>query len=195
MQAVCVYLGASEGDKAFAEAVKTFGLILVKDNVRLVYGGGDSGYMALLAKTVRDNGGKVTGITPSFLIEREGVLSGINSVVVQTMHERKMLMFEQADAFVAMPGGWGTLEELVEQLTWAQIGRHQKPVLIANLMGYYNLLFEFFDRMREHKLLHNGTEPLVANRVEDILPILYGEMEGRESVVRENGSAAIRNKF
>lgn len=196
IQAICAYLGAANGDKAFNEAVKAFGLILVKNAIRLVYGGGNTGYMELLARTVRDHGGQVTGITTKLLIRKEGHLEGIKLVIARTMHERKMLMFEQADAFVALPGGWGTLEELIEQLTWLQIGEHNKPVLIANLLGYWNLLFALFDHMRGHQLLHNGVEALVAYRVEDILPILRGELEGRESVVHKNGkSALVRENF
>jgi uncharacterized protein (TIGR00730 family) len=176
IRTVCVYCGSSPGtDPAFAKAARRFGQILGENGVGLVYGGGSVGLMGELATSVLDHGGRVTGIIPEFLVARERVLrSSQETVVTRDMHERKRLMFERADAFVALPGGIGTLEELVEQLTWAQLGRHRKPILIANIAGFWDPLCALIDHMRELDFIHNeaAINLLVAERVEDILPAL-----------------------
>src|SRR5207248_11381105 len=113
--------------------------------IGLVYGGGATGLMGILASTVLTNGGRVTGIIPDFLVGREGLLPDVQEcIVVADMHERKRLMFERADAFVALPGGVGPLEELTEQLTWVQLDRHTKPVVIANIAGFWQPLLLLF---------------------------------------------------
>lgn len=134
---ICVYCGSGPGnDPAFVEAAAALGKLMAKAGIGLVYGGGGDGMMGAIAHAVLDNGGDVTGIIPEFLTRREHALRGAQKLIVtKDMHERKRNMFELADAFVAMPGGVGTLEELVEQLTWAQLGRHRKPILIANIKG------------------------------------------------------------
>ena len=149
INAVCVYCGSSTGsDPAFAQAAKALGKALAQNGVRLVYGGGSVGMMGTLARAVLENGGQVTGIIPEFLTgkERPKPLTD-DMIVTRDMHERKRKMFEHADAFVALPGGIGTLEELVEQLTWAQIGQHKKPVLLANINGFWE---PFRDAGRSH---------------------------------------------
>jgi uncharacterized protein (TIGR00730 family) len=121
------------------------------------------------------SGGQVTGIIPEFLKARELMFRRAQEVIVtRDMHERKRLMFERADAFVALPGGVGTLEELVEQLTWAQLGHHKKPILIANIDGFWDPLCALFDHMREMQFIRAGltVAPLIVDRVEDILPAL-----------------------
>jgi uncharacterized protein (TIGR00730 family) len=131
--------------------------------------------MGELAKSVLDHGGTVTGVIPEFLTGREQVLQRAQEVVVtRDMHERKRIMFERSDAFVALPGGIGTLEELVEQLTWAQLGRHKKPILIANIDHFWDPLRALFDHMEALEFIRAGlsVERLVADRVEDILPKL-----------------------
>ena len=135
INAVCVYCGSSPGtEPAFIEAAQKFGKILAENGVRLIYGGGSVGLMGALAEAVLEHGGEVTGIIPEFLTTRERPRRLAQELIVtRDMHERKRTMFERADAFVALPGGIGTLEELVEQLTWAQLGRHKKPILIANI--------------------------------------------------------------
>src|SRR6185437_15943671 len=147
---VCVYCGSGPGtDPKFVEAANQFGKLLAENRVRLVYGGGSLGLMGALAKSVLDHGGLATGIIPEFLQSREVALTRVQEMIVTPdMHERKRLMFERSDAFVALPGGIGTLEELVEQLTWQQLGRHSKPILLANIGGFWEPLLDLLDHMR-----------------------------------------------
>ena len=177
INALCVYCGSSPGtDPAFVETAHTFGKILAENDIRLVYGGGSTGLMGALAHAVLAHGGEVTGIIPEFLVRRERPrTNGADQIVVADMHERKRQMFERADGFVALPGGIGTLEELVEQLTWAQLGRHKKPILIANIKGYWDPLLTLVDHMRTVEFLPSSqrVDFLVAERVADILPKLF----------------------
>jgi uncharacterized protein (TIGR00730 family) len=176
INALCVYCGSSPGtDPAFAETARAFGKILAENGIRLVYGGGSTGLMGALADAVLKNGGDVTGIIPEFLTNREKPRRLAQELIVtRDMHERKRKMFERADGFVALPGGIGTLEELVEQLTWAQLGRHKKPILLANIKGYWDPLLTLIDHMRAQEFLPAAprVDCLVADRVEDILPKL-----------------------
>lgn len=176
INAICVYCGSSPGtEPAFIEAAKNFGRILAESGVRLVYGGGSVGLMGALAESVLDHGGHVTGIIPEFLTKRERPRRLSQELIVtRDMHERKRTMFERADAFVALPGGIGTLEELVEQLTWVQLGRHKKPILIANIAGYWGPLLALIEHMRAVKFVPPAlrVDFLVAKRVEEILPLL-----------------------
>jgi uncharacterized protein (TIGR00730 family) len=176
INAVCVYCGSSPGaDPAFAEAARALGKALAQNGVRLVYGGGSVGMMGTLARSALDHGGKVTGIIPEFLTgkERPKPLTD-DMIVTRDMHERKRKMFERADAFVALPGGVGTLEELVEQLTWAQIGHHKKPVLLANINGFWEPFRVLIDHMDRLGFIYSGLNSnlLMADKVEDILPKL-----------------------
>src|SRR5271165_5169389 len=176
INAVCVYCGSSPGaDPAFAEAAKALGKALAQNGVRLVYGGGSVGMMGTLARSALDNGGQVTGIIPEFMTgkERPKPLTD-DMIVTRDMHERKRKMFEHADAFVALPGGVGTLEELVEQLTWAQLGRHKKPILILNMERFWDPLCALLDHMRRLQFIRAGlsVDLLVAERVDEILPKL-----------------------
>jgi len=180
--AVCVYCGSSPGtEPAFAEAAAKFGKILAENGVRLVYGGGSIGLMGAIAEAVLAHGGKATGIIPEFLTTRERPRRLSQELIVtRDMHERKRAMFDRADAFVALPGGIGTLEELVEQLTWAQLGRHRKPILVANIEGYWDPLLALVAHMREQAFLPSSltVDFQVAERVEDILPILRQAARG-----------------
>jgi uncharacterized protein (TIGR00730 family) len=181
INAVCVYCGSSKGiDPAFAGAARDFGQILAESGVRLVYGGASIGLMGVLADAVLAHGGQVTGVIPEFLIQRERPARRHEMIVTGDMHERKREMFERADGFVALPGGIGTLEELVEQLTWAQLGRHQKPVLIANINGYWDPLLTLIAHMREQEFLPPSLrlEFLIAERTEEILPQLREAARG-----------------
>jgi uncharacterized protein (TIGR00730 family) len=177
IRAVCVYCGASVGaDPTFAEAAQALGKMLAQNRIRLIYGGGSIGMMGALAGSVLAHGGNVTGIIPEFLVDKEHMLAGAQEVIVtRDMHERKRVMFERADAFVALPGGIGTLEELVEQLTWAQLGRHRKPILLANIAGFWEPLCELLDHMNALGFLHSTSRLnyLIADTVEDILPALH----------------------
>jgi uncharacterized protein (TIGR00730 family) len=176
IRTICVYCGSGPGsDPAFVKAARDFGRILAEDGVRLVYGGGSLGLMGALANAVLDHGGQVTGIIPEFLTERERKLTRAQEIIVtRDMHERKRLMFDRADAFVALPGGIGTLEETIEQMTWAQLGRHRKPILLANIKEFWDPLCALLDHMKELAFIRPGlaVEPLVVARVEGILPAL-----------------------
>jgi hypothetical protein len=176
IKTVCVYCGSGPGtNPLFVEAAIGFGKVLAENGVRLVYGGGSLGLMGAVAKSVLDHGGTVTGIIPDFLKARENALTRVQEMIVTPdMHERKRLMFERSDAFVALPGGIGTLEELVEQLTWAQLGRHSKPVLLANIDNFWEPLLALLAHMRATEFIRPTltVDILKAERVEDILPRL-----------------------
>jgi len=182
IRTVCVYCGSGPGtNPRFVEGAKAFGKILAENGIRLVYGGGSIGLMGAIASSVLDHGGTVTGIIPDFLTIRENALKRVQELIVTPdMHERKRLMFEHSDAFVALPGGIGTLEELVEQLTWQQLGRHSKPVLLANIEGFWEPLLVLLAHMRATQFIRAtlAVDILKAERVEDILPRLK-EAAGR----------------
>ena len=176
IKSICVYCGSGPGTSpAFVAAARRFGQILAENHVSLVYGGGSAGLMGACANAVLDGGGHVTGILPDFLVDREHMLMRAQErIITRDMHERKRQMFERADAFVAFPGGVGTLEELVEQLTWAQLGRHKKPIMIANIEGFWEPLCALLDHMEQLQFIRDGLNVnlLVADRVDDILPKL-----------------------
>jgi len=196
IRAVCVYCGSSAGaDPAFAAAARALGKIFADNGVRLVYGGGSVGMMGALAGSVLAHGGNVTGIIPEFLVNKEHLLPGAQEIVVtRDMHERKRVMFEKADGFVALPGGIGTLEELVEQLTWAQLGRHRKPILLANIAGFWDPLCELIDHMNALGFLHatSRLNHLIVHKVEDILPALR---EAARDVEPATGDAAVLGRM
>jgi hypothetical protein len=173
---ICVYCGSGPGtDPAFVESARAFGAVLAKNGIGLVFGGGSVGMMGTVSKSVLDHGGEVTGIIPEFLVVREHAMRGAdNLIVTRDMHERKRKMFELADAFVAMPGGVGTLEEIVEQITWVQLGRHRKPILLANIKGFWDPLCALIDHMKGLEFIRGDLnfDLLVADRVADILPML-----------------------
>ncbi len=187
---VCVYCGSASGDDpVFAETAKALGLALVAADLGLVYGGGNNGLMGVVARTVLEAGGRVTGIIPDFLEKRELMLREAQDlIIVPDMHTRKRLMFERADAFVALPGGVGTLEELVEQLTWVQLGRHRKPVLMADVDGFWRPLLSLLAHMRENGFIRQDTEVryLVSEKIEDIIPMLK---KATEIAAREGAEA------
>lgn len=191
IRSICVYCGSGPGgDPAFIEAARAFGALLGKNRIRLVYGGGSLGLMGALANAVLDNGGQVTGIIPEFLTTKERKLNRpIEIIVTHDMHERKRIMFERADAFVGLPGGIGTLEELVEQMTWAQLGRHKKPILIANIAGFWDPLCVLIDHMKNLHFIRAGfwVDPLVTEEIDDILPKLR---EAAQKVLEEEKEGA-----
>jgi uncharacterized protein (TIGR00730 family) len=196
IRTVCVYCGSGPGTNPhFVEAAIAFGRTLAEEGIRLVYGGGSVGLMGAVAKSVLDHGGAVTGIIPEFLTARENALKRVQELIVTPdMHERKRLMFEHSDAFVALPGGVGTLEELVEQLTWKQLGRHAKPVLLANIDDFWEPLLALLAHMRETAFIRPTltVDILQAERVEDILPRLRAAAasapEGAEELAPELAS-------
>ncbi len=174
---ICVYCGSSNGtNPLMLKAAEDLGHAMGDAGIGLVYGGGNNGLMGATARAVLDRGGRVTGIIPTFLRDRERMLDGAQDmVVVPDMHTRKRIMFERADAFVALPGGVGTLEELVEQMTWVQLDRHTKPVLIADIGGFWRPLLGLLAHMREQGFIRAGLEVryLVAQSVDEILPMLH----------------------
>jgi uncharacterized protein (TIGR00730 family) len=176
IRTVCVYCGSGPGtNHRFIESATALGKALAENGIRLVYGGGSLGMMGAVAASALDHGGSVTGIIPDFLTARENALTRVQEMIVTPdMHERKRLMFERSDAFVALPGGIGTLEELVEQLTWQQLGRHTKPVLLANIDGFWEPLLALLAHMRATQFIRASLsiDILKAERVEDILPQL-----------------------
>jgi uncharacterized protein (TIGR00730 family) len=187
LKSICVYCGANTGARPqYAAAAEALGRDMAAGNVRLVYGGGSIGLMGILARTVMEHGGNVTGIIPQFLRDREVMLREVDDLIVTAdMHERKRIMFERSDAFVALPGGIGTLEEVVEMMTWAQLDQHAKPVMIVNVDGFWDPLIEQFGRMTEDGFLHkaflgNHVDLPVrfVNSVGDVIPTL------REAIAR-----------
>jgi uncharacterized protein (TIGR00730 family) len=192
---VCVYCGSGPGsDPAFLDAARRFGKILAEHHVGLVYGGGSRGLMGAIATSVLDHGGRVTGIIPEFLTGREQVLSRAQEVIVTAdMHERKRLMFERADAFVALPGGIGTLEELVEQITWGQLGRHRKPILIASIARFWDPLLALINHMKALAFIRAdlAIDLLVVDRVEDILPRLIAAARAVSEAEQKQADATI----
>lgn len=176
IRTICVYCGSGAGsDPAFTEAAVELGRSMAAEGIGLVYGGGNIGLMGTVARTVLEAGGHVTGIIPDFLKSRERMLEEIQeTIVVEDMHTRKRLMFERADAFVALPGGVGTLEELVEQMTWAQLGRHRKPILMLSTKGFWKPLLTLLAHMRQSGFIRPGLELsyLVAERADEVIPML-----------------------
>lgn len=173
---ICLYCGSSTGDDPrYAHAAEAFGKALARADIGLVFGGGSCGLMGIAARAALAVGGRVTGIIPNFLDEREVALTGLSElIVVPDMHTRKQLMFDRADAFVALPGGIGTLEELAEQLTWIQLGRHAKPLVIADIAGFWRPLLALFAHMHNADFIRPGYEVryMVAERIDDVLPMV-----------------------
>lgn len=153
---ICVYCGSSFGaDPAYQQAARMLGELLAQRGLTLVYGGGKVGLMGEIARTVTAAGGEVIGVIPRHLADKEVAFNGISDLrLVENMHERKALMAELADAFIALPGGLGTLEEVAEILTWSQLALHEKPCGLLNVGGYFDALLAFLDRMVEAHFLH-----------------------------------------
>jgi uncharacterized protein (TIGR00730 family) len=176
ISAVCVYCGSSRGsDIHFAEAAADLGRRLAASRLRLIYGGGAVGLMGVIADAAIEAGGEVVGVIPRGLFSREVAHRGLTQLhEVASMHERKQLMFELADAFVALPGGFGTLEELAEVTTWAQLGMHSKPIVIVDLDGFWSPLLQQLDRMTNAGLLKAKNRALIvaASTVADVLPAI-----------------------
>jgi uncharacterized protein (TIGR00730 family) len=179
IRSICVYCGSQPGrDPAFIAAGRALGKSIAAHGIRLVYGGGTKGIMGAVAAGVLSNGGEVTGIIPEFLVDMEATrhsLGQLNELIVtKDMHERKHKMFERSDAFVTLPGGIGTLEEIVEIMTWGQLGRHHKPILFANINGFWDPMLALLDHMRAEGFVHTGhlVQPLVVDAAEKIVPAL-----------------------
>jgi uncharacterized protein (TIGR00730 family) len=171
---ICVYCGSGPGaNPAYAQAARTLGRALAANGIGLVYGGGSLGLMGEVARATLDAGGRVTGIIPEFLSEKERMLTDADELIVtKDMHERKQLMFLKSDAFVALPGGIGTLEELVEQLTWSQLGRHQKPIIVADIAGFWSPFLSLLKHMKDDAFIRPGLDVrfTVVDTAEKIVP-------------------------
>jgi uncharacterized protein (TIGR00730 family) len=194
IKSICVYCASGPGkNPIFMQAARTFGRTLAENGIRLVYGGGSVGLMGALAESALDHGGTVTGVIPDFLVNREHMLLRVQErIVTADMHERKREMFERADAFVGLPGGVGTLEELVEQLTWAQLGRHKKPILILNIARFWDPLCALIDEMRRLEFIRAGmsVDFLVSETVEEILPKLFAAARAVSEAEKEMAPVA-----
>jgi uncharacterized protein (TIGR00730 family) len=177
---VCLFCGSSDrADPAYTEAARAFGRATAEAGWRLVYGGGGVGLMGASARGAHDAGGRVVGIMPAFLRSRERLFDEVETVVVTSMHERKQLMYDQSDAFVVAPGGIGTLEEVVELLSWKRLDLHQKPVVFLNLNGFWE---GFFALMRHS--VEEGMTPAsfldawtVAESVEEAMVLIQGDAD------------------
>ena len=175
LDSVCVYCASSNAaDPEFLEAAAAFGRILAKAGVRLVYGGGGVGLMGACAKAAHESGGRVLGVIPHFLTSHERPLKTVETVIVDSMHQRKMMMFEAADAFAILPGGIGTLEEVIELLSWRRLGLHAKPIAFLNLKGFWDPLFALFQHILDQDLIpaEFAQTWTSVERVEDLLPAL-----------------------
>jgi uncharacterized protein (TIGR00730 family) len=158
MKRLCVYCGSSPGSQPdYAEAAKNLARALVERNIEVVYGGASVGIMGVLANTILAEGGQVIGVIPQALVDKEVAHPGLSDLrVVKSMHERKTLMAELSDGFIALPGGLGTLEEIFEVLTWAQLGRHQKPCGLLNIRDYYRSLIDFLDHAVSERFIKDA---------------------------------------
>lgn len=195
IRSICVYCGSQPGNNPlYIKAARTLGTSMGRAGMRLVYGGGAKGIMGAVADSVLENGGEVTGIIPQFLIAKESSQNSLTrlteTMVTENMHERKHLMFERSDAFVALPGGIGTLEEIIEIMTWAQLGRHEKPIVFANIGGFWDPLLALVDHMRGEGFIHTQSRvrPLVIDDAGEIVPMLrrahaHAGAEGAAAVI------------
>ena len=178
---VCVYCGSGEGrNPAYAAAARQLGTSLATSGIGLVYGGGSLGLMGEVARATLQHGGRVTGIIPQFLSSREKMLTDVTELIVtDDMHQRKMMMFKRSDAFVALPGGVGTLEELVEQLTWSQLERHRKPIVLVNIAGFWTPFLALLQHMRDETFIRSGLEVTyrVVDDARDVLPTIIAAAE------------------
>ena len=188
MRSVCVYCGSSTGtDPAYVAAGRVLGTALAANNMRLVYGGGTKGIMGAVAEGAASGGGKILGIIPKFLMNKEAPdthhTAKAEIVVTETMHQRKHLMFEQSDAFVALPGGIGTVEEIIEMMTWGQLGHHSKPLVFANVLGFWDPMRVMLEHIKGQGFLHSAhnIRMLTIERTEDIVPQLLGLVDAKSA--------------
>jgi uncharacterized protein (TIGR00730 family) len=191
LKSVCVFCGSSDAaDPAFLEAAGDLGRALAAAGLRLVYGGGGVGLMGACARAAFEAGGEVLGVIPDFLTSRERPLHEVETIVVTSMHERKQIMFDRSDAFVILPGGVGTLEEVVELLSWRRLSLHEKPVAFHNPRAFWEPLFALF----QHTVDENLTPPdfmqawRAVETVDEIIPAL----EAQRTVAADSAKAASR---
>lgn len=181
IRSICVYCGSSNAaDPDFIAAAAQFGKALASAGITLVYGGGGVGLMGACAKATHDDGGKVLGVMPQFLREREALFDDVETIVVQSMHERKQIMFDRSDAFVVLPGGIGTLEEVVELMSWRRLALHSKPLVFLNIKDYWEPFYALVRHTVDHRLTPEDflQSWRSADRVEDILPQINAMAQG-----------------
>lgn len=185
LNSVCVYCGSNfNGDIQLRNAIKQLAEILVKQQIKLVYGGGSVGVMGVLANDVLELGGLVTGIIPQFLLDKEVGHKGVSEMIVtENMHQRKQKMADLSDGFVILPGGFGTLEEFFEVLTWLQLGLHNKPIGVLNVNGFYDPLFAQMDMMVQSRFLKPANRDLVFNEAD--AEILINRMDDFSAIPDE----------
>ena len=188
-KSICVYCGSHPGnDPDFMDQARLLGEQIAQSGYRLVYGGGTWGIMGSVAHGCLDAGGNVLGVIPEFLVNHEGRREELNVLtelrITKNMHERKGLLFNEADAFIALPGGIGTLEELVEVLTWAQLGRHSKPIVMASLKGFWQPLEHLLEQMSGHGFIHSSErlKPEIIEELDQIIPFIRDRIGAGESV-------------
>lgn len=198
IKSICVYCGSSPGrNETYLQAGEFLGRAIASHGLRLVYGGGTKGIMGAVARGAYSAGGGISGIIPRFLIDKEASGEAPDMIddltVTEDMHTRKHLMFEKSDAFVALPGGIGTLEEIVEIMTWAQLGRHRKPIAFANVGGFWSPMLELMEHMKQEGFVHNArlVQPLVVDEIDRVVPAIVAagahaaRPEGDERVIEK----------
>lgn len=199
IQSICVYCGSSPGrDDIYMHAGQQLGRSIAGAGLRLVYGGGTKGIMGAVADGALRAGGKVTGIIPHFLTNKEATEAALGRldevIVTENMHQRKHKMFENSDAFVALPGGIGTVEEIVEIMTWGQLGQHRKPMVFVNVRGFWTPMLDMLNHMRTEGFIHTGhlVQPLVVDDPNAVVPAILATAstsgvspDGVESLIRK----------
>ena len=176
IKSICVYCGSSQNvDEAYKQAARDFGKILVENDIKLIYGGGKAGLMGIIADSVMDNGGVAIGIIPEHISKREVQHTGLTELhVVDSMHVRKQQMVDEADAFVVLPGGVGTLDETCEIITWRQLGIHDKPICIVNIKGYWNPFLSLLDHIAKEGFMREDDKNIytLVDNTSDIITTL-----------------------
>lgn len=186
LRSLCVYCGSRFGSNpVFKKTAEDLGRLTAERGLRLVFGGGEQGLMGVVARAARDAGGSVLGIIPTFLQEKEGLLDNIESREVETMHERKIMMFDECEAFCALPGGIGTLEETIEVLSWASLAIHKKPIVLCNIQGYWDPLIDLIQHMVDGGFAYPGLQEtmVVVDRAEDVIDAAAEHLERRLEMV------------
>ncbi len=185
--AICVFCGSKTGNSpSFSAEAAKLGGMLAERNIRLVYGGGDIGLMGVVVHAVLDGGGKATGVMPKFLLEYEVGNPNVDEfVAVETMHERKAVMFDRSDAFVVLPGGIGTLDETIEITTWKQLRQHSKPIIVVNIDGCWDSMINLFDSVIDAGFAHHSIKDLitVVDSVDDVFEAIANAPEPKEETI------------
>lgn len=195
IKSVCLFCGSSNAaHPEFLEAAAAFGRLLAAQSVRLVYGGGGIGLMGSAAKAAHAAGGEVLGVMPDFLRKREVIYDDVETIVVTNMHDRKRIMFEQSDAFAVFPGGIGTLEEVVELMSWRRLDLHRKPIVFLNVRNFWNPFFSLMDHTVAEKVTPDWVPSTwgVASSVEEVIPTMQAMIAADDADTRTTGEIAAK---